>query len=232
MLPRLSAFTLSVAMALVLACDRNPPAPRSASAKPTDPTRPQALTAVQESQLSPIETIELLRSFRSARRFSKLDRFLPIQHATAVRAQLKTTDRLVAAAKVLRQRVESKYGKVASEQFQYAHLPNIVGVFSRDVTLLSQEIDGRHASVTYQVADRVPLESVELERRDDRWILRVDPIDGVPETLFRLARLLERMSRIVDQRDLTIEQLRDDIEIRQIPILRKLDQLVNRADKP
>lgn len=192
-------------------------------------TAGDAEAAIVPEDRTPLQTIEVLRAWRSRGEFSKIEDFcLPDQRA-AVIAQLRAVDRLVAAGRALQNRVREHMGLAASQTFApYSQLENISGVFSTDVELLAEHIDVDRADVTFQVAGRIPTESVSMVRRGDRWMIVADPISGVPEELLRLTSLLQRMTDLVTgDKGITADELRHEIAVRQSPILRRLNALIS-----
>ena len=71
-----------------------------------------------------------------------------------------------------------------------------------------------------------------MVRRQQRWILVADPIEGVPEELLKLAFLLEHIADELASSQWTVQQLRREIDLRQAPILRRLNKLATRSAAP
>lgn len=187
---------------------------------------------VQPRPPDPIETIELVRSYRAEGRYSKVEPFLLPVERTLVIAQLRAVDRLLSAGKLFRTRVEEKFGPLAAEPYRsYDQIGNVVGVLSADVTLVTQRVSDERATVTFRVADRLPLKDQVLVRRDDSWTLVIEPIAGVPEQILELSFLIERMTERVGAGELSAEALQDEITLRQSAILRRLSKLTAAADE-
>jgi hypothetical protein len=184
---------------------------------------------VPGGQFSPMATILRLREWRSTGRYSAIERHLRPGQRVAVMTQLRAGDRLVATARLLRRRVEERFGLAAAQEFDYRAAGNVLGVFSNDVTLVSEHIAGDRARVTFQVGGRLPLASVDLVRSENRWFLVADPIDGVPEQLYELGDLLESLADAVQRDQLTLPELRRQLALRQRPILRRIQELVKAA---
>ncbi len=198
-----------------------------------DDNPPPETTALPESQkkntvpqdATPLETINILRAARSEGHYDQLANHLQPEREADVVSLLRATDRLIAASSMLTARVKQVYGPAAVDKFQYDNLNNIAGVFSRDVTFISEDIEGNTATVVYQIADRLPLDSVKLVHRDHRWILKTEPIGDLPDAIFNLADLFERMAKRLVERNLTPDQLQKEIEIRSIPIFRQIESM-------
>lgn len=192
-------------------------------------SRPQraraAASSAHPATLGPMETLRLLRLHRAAGDHAGMSPFLLADQRDAVIAQIRAVDRLVDATALLRLRVEERFGLGVAQDFDYGQAANILGVLSRDVTLLTETVQGESARVTYQVADRVPLEVAELVRRDDRWVLVADPIEGMPEEIAKLADVIADVAGGVRARAQTAIEVRREIDRRQAPILRRLGEL-------
>ncbi len=229
-LARPLATLLIATAALVAGCDDQPsPVPRRARAGQPTP-QPTGTAESGIADLSPIETIHLLRDYRASGRYSKIEPFLLPEQRSLVIAHLRAVDRLVVATRLLRNRVREQMGTAAAQSFaRYAQVGNIVGVFSTDAELLDEHLHQDRARVSFQIDDRIPLESVEMIRNTDRWVLVADPVPGVPEQLIRLAFLLERMADRAAQGNITSDELHHDIALRQSPIMRRLKKLISQA---
>ncbi len=197
--------------------------PRSASADPPiEKVAPPTL-----ADMGPLETIEVLREYRARGLYSRIEECLPPEQSATVIAQIRSVDRLAASVSLLQDRVRERFGQsIAQKYSRYARVADIAGVFSGDATLLSAQIDGNRAQITYQVGGRLPLEIAEMVRKKNRWILLADPIEGIPEQLLKLAFLLERMAERVAQGDFTPEQLDRELTLRQSTIMRRLEKIV------
>ena len=225
------AVLLAAAVSLISACDENDArTPRSAHPVPTAVPPPSGKGIARMPDLGPIETIETLRSHRRSGRYSRIEPNLLPQQRSAVIAQIRSVDRLAAAARVFRGEVGKQFGMSAAQEFDYTQVVNILGVLSQDVTLLTERIIGDRAEVSFQVCERVPLETAHLIRNEGRWTLVDDPIEGVAETLLKLAFLLERVTAQLGEKPFTLEELRREITLRQTPILRRLERIVTGDD--
>lgn len=207
---------LLLSVGLLGACDTERHPRRARVATPT----------AHPSTLGPMETLQLLRKHQPAGDHAGIEPFLLADQRDLVIAQMCAVDRLVDATAVLRARIEERFGLGAAQDFDYGQVANILGVLSRDVTLLTETVQDARARVTFQVADRVPLESAEMVRRDHRWLLVVDPIEGVPEEIEKLAAVIAEVADAVRDGAYTVTNLRREIDRRQAPILRRLSELV------
>ncbi len=173
-----------------------------------------------------METVRRLRADRRAGRTAALTAYLlPVQRSAVIELLL-AVDRLVRANDVLVQAVRERLGSAAAHAVDRSAVADIVGVFSEHVTLVDERIEGDRAVVTYQVADRVPLQQVTLVRREGRWRVRVDePIEGLPDALRDLADVLVDIAEDLARRDWPETRLREELRRREEPVLRRIAAL-------
>ena len=218
---------LVLASLLMAACDR--PAPRQAQAGLNESTDSEA--SIPQG-LDPTQTVEHLRQMRKQGRYSLIEPFLQKSQCVIVIAKIRAVDRLVVAGAQLRNRVREHMGVSAAQSFDgFSQLGNIAGVFSEDVSVVGQHVDGDRAEIRYSVAGRLPLKTVDLLRRDGRWTMQTDSVEGVPELLLKLAFLLERMSDRMVEGPMTLAELHHEIELRQSAIMRRLRKLIAAAEQ-
>lgn len=223
----LGFLTIVLAVGILFGCKQQA-APTQARA-PGAEADTEVVPASRLSDLSPMGTVELLRTYREKRLYREIEPFVLLEQRATVIAQLRAVDRLVLTSGLLQQRIKKHLGLAVAQEFRYDQVANIVGIFSRNVTLLTQRINGDRATITYQVAAQLPIETAKFVRRNNRWVLLADPIPGVPEQILKLADLMERMARRIERKPLTAEELRHDLRLRQTPILRRIQRLITEA---
>jgi len=209
------------------ACNRSQP-----ETQPSKPGPVPASGAVLSSDepLSPMETLARVREYRRAGRPSLVERSIVPEQRSAVSELLYAVDRLEQAGEALNGAVRTHLGLAFAEMFDYSQVANIVGVFSRDVELIDQRIEGEAAVVTIQVSGRVPLDEVHLLLRDGQWQITTDPsIPGLAGELGKLADFWFDVSRRVEQRQLTASDLRRELDARQASVARRLKALTQNA---
>ena len=129
---------------------------------------------------------------------------------------------------VLQAAVTRRLGPATARMFDRSGARNAIGVFSENVKLLTERLDGDTAVVAIQVADRVPLIDVRLARHDDRWVLQTDPpIPGMAAELAKLAEALVATARRLDQEKLTLPELRRELSLREAAVGHRLEELTN-----
>ena len=136
-------------------------------------------------------------------------------------------DRLLWANDVLQAAVTRHFGPATARIFDRSQAANAIGVFSGDVELLSERITDDVAVVTIQVAGRVPLEEVTLERHEGRWVIQTDPpIAGVGEALRDLAQVLVDTARMLDDRSMSAVDLQRELAAREASVGRQIKALM------
>jgi len=220
---------LCVPIFALAVCSSCSPPEKPRTDQPSNPSTPR--TAISPSTAAapttPLATIAHLRSLRQQGRLEAIEPFLLEEQRTSIIDLIRSVDRLIAANGALQSAVTTQLGPASAAVFDRAGAANAVGVFSRDVQLIDERIEGDEAIVVMQVADRVPLEEVRLTRRGDRWCLQTDPpIPGVAVELENLAEVLLRVSRRLNEHPMTAVELQRELEIQQAPIGRRLAELV------
>lgn len=190
---------------------------------------PVATTPAQVVALSPTETVRRVHQLRAAGKIGQLEAYLvPDQRASIVEL-IQSMDQLLSANRALQASVREHLGPATAAAFDRSEAANAIGVFSEDIEILSERIEGDRAIVTIQVADRVPLTEVRLVRRDGRWQIQTDPpIPEVAEQLCKLADVLVQAARRLEQTPMTAAELERELDRQQAPIGRRLAELTDR----
>ncbi|MFQ5462758.1 MAG: hypothetical protein ACE5E5_09040 [Phycisphaerae bacterium] len=178
---------------------------------------------------SPMALVRRAHKLRRADRLDALEAVIDPKQARHVVALLSSLDRLEQADRTLGRAVKKAFGSAVAREFDHRALVNAAGVFSRDVALIGQHIDGNHATVTYQVAGRLPLDEMALVRSGGSWRIQTDdPIPEVVREIERLAEALTAVARLVGSRKMTVAQLRTELHVHEAPIGRRLADLTRK----
>jgi len=180
--------------------------------------------------LSPSDVVRHVNEYRrTGRRGLIADCIVPEQR-TAVLELVQAIDQLLAANEGLRQAVCTQLGSAQASSFDLSGMANYTGVLSRDVRVIDEQITGEQAEVTIQVAKRVPLDTVQLVRRDGCWLIRTqNPVPGVAAEVCKLAQVLREGARALKDKQWTAAQLRSELSARQAPITRRIATLTAEA---
>ncbi|UCF32388.1 MAG: hypothetical protein JSV78_08625 [Phycisphaerales bacterium] len=215
------AFTL---LALTTVSCERVPAPRrpagGAAAIPTPPPQPDP------SELSPLETAKRVHQLRLAGDFAVLERHLVPEQRSQNIELIQSVDQLVVACEVLEQAVRERFGNVMAEAFADPGIANIIGVFSSDVEMIAEEVEGDRAVVSVQVAGRLPLEQIELAPSPEGWQIRTDPpVEGVAAELRGLADAMNDAARRIRADDMTPEEFQRTLSLRWSQVQRRITAL-------
>ena len=203
---------------LIPACDRSTNDPSGATPADSAVSLP--------SEMSSSATVNHVRRLRNEGRLAELEEFLGADQRRDVVELIQSVDQLLYANRVLQARVEAHLGMATAAAFDRSEAANAIGVFSRDVEVISERVDGDRATVLIQVAGRVPLEEVQLLRVDGAWRLTTDPpIAGVAEEIRNLADALLRCSRRAEHPSMTAKKLRAELRAMEAPIGQRLVKL-------
>ena len=230
-LPRLLVICL-VPMGMIGCRGEREPGPRPAAAKPI-PTvgRPDAGTPARD-WATPSEAVRRVNELRRAGRLSELGRYVTAERRAAVIELIRAVDQLVLDNRVLQQRIRASGAKARAALFDRSGVANIIGVFSTDIEIITEDLAGDSAVVTIQVADRLPLDRVHLELRDDRWVIQPDPpIAGLAAELRNLGKALRRVAEAVEARDMSLDQIGREMEFWQKPALARIRKLIDDATR-
>ena len=206
---------------LIPGCERSPSAPPEAQV---------ATFAPGPEALSPSDVVRRVNEYRCAGRRGLIEECIVPEQRTAVLELVQAIDQLLAANEGLRQAICTHLGTAQAASFDLSGMANYAGVLSRDVCVIDEQITGDRAEVTIQIAKRVPLDTVELVRRDGRWLIRTEnPTPGVAAEVCKLARVLREGARALKDKHWTAEQLRSELSARQAPITRRIAALTAEA---
>lgn len=202
------------------ACDRDRSTNDPPGATPADSAVPE------QSGMSPANTVNHVRRLRTEGRLAELEACLGADQRRDVVELIQSVDQLLYANRILQRRIETHLGMATAAAFDRSQAANAIGVFSRDVEVISERVDGDRAVVLIQVAGRVPLEEVHLHRVDGAWRLTTDPpIAGVAQEIRNLADVLLRCSRRAEHPSMTAAKLRTELRAMEAPIGQRLVKL-------
>lgn len=186
-------------------------------------------TIAHAPDIGPAQTIRHVHQLRLRGRIEQLESFLIPQQREPVVELIQSVDRLIAANSVLQLAVTEHLGPASARALDRSNVANLIGVFSRDVEVITEEVSLDRAVVTIQVNRRVPLNEIVMVRDGNRWLIQTDPpIPGVAEDLRHLADALERMARLVSDSPMTLAQARRELDTQTGAIGRRLLATIER----
>ncbi|MFQ5413585.1 MAG: hypothetical protein ACE5E6_03915 [Phycisphaerae bacterium] len=173
--------------------------------------------------MSPTQTVAHVNALRRSGRYRAIEPFLLDEQRPHIIALIQSVDRLLTANGVLQAAITDRLGPASAQPFDRASVGDIIGVFSMNLRVHDERIDGDTAVVTIEVGGRLPLDEVTLRRRDRRWVIETDPPrPAVTAELFRLADVLTDVARDVRTRSFTADELRRELAFRLAPIGHRL----------
>lgn len=220
------AISLSWLWLLALpACDENPP--KTTTSHDAEPGA-HAGEGSTSGPISPAATVRLVNQHRRDGRLAALGPLLLPQQRPHIIELIQSVDRLRWANQVLTESVAKRVGESTAKAFDRAELANIIGVFSWDVAVIDETIEGDRATVSFQIGDRLPLERVQLLRQQGGWVIQTDPpIPQIAGELLKLAEVMSTVARQVDKGGMTVAQIRRELEALQAPVMRRLSTLLS-----
>ena len=220
----LGGATVIVSLLLSGACNR------ATEQSPETKVAP-AGKSISSAPASPIDTVRACHALRNSGQLRQAAEMVVPERRDAVLDLLLSVDRLTIANRELERAVRERIGAATATVFSRPGVANIIGVFSRDVEVLSERIDSDRAEVTIQVDSRVPLQRVSLVRLGGVWLIETDPpVPGLSEEIQNLAAALADVARSVRNRPWTADELASEIKSRERGILRRISQLIADSD--
>jgi hypothetical protein len=189
------------------------------------PDQPTATTA--SSPADPVATLQAIRQWHRARQYRLIEQYVVPDRRAHLVDTLVAVDQVLAADRRLRDVLGSQFGPEAALWLDLSFLEFRLGPFSRQVTVVQSRSHDRGATVTIQIADRVPLVDVAFVQNDaGRWQYQPDePIPDMPKLLGRLAGALDALADEMSSPGATAEQLERSCKERIIPLIQALGSL-------
>ena len=231
LLDRLAVVWL-VALCLIGCREQPASGPHSATAEPLGPVAQQGSRTPTGDPLTPADTVRRVNQLRRAGRFQEMTNYVSQEHQTAVSELIHAVDQLILDNRVLQHCIRASGATASAALFDRSNVANIIGVFSNDITVIKEDVTGATAVVNIQVADRLPLDRVDLELQQDRWVIRPDPpIPGLAAELRNLGQALRRVAEAVETRNLAVDQIDREMEFWQRPVLTRIRKLIDQAER-
>lgn len=139
--------------------------------RPGGPQRAQAESerAAEDGARSPVDAARDLHAAHAARDYAQIGSLIVPERQAETVQMLRATDRLIDAHQAMQSAAAERFGKRVHRAFNLGEVENNLGVFSKDIDVLAQHFKGDAATVTIQVASRVPLLRARFEKVDGRW---------------------------------------------------------------
>jgi len=165
-----------------------------------------------ERRRSPLETIQQLISARSTSTYERFrDLVVPGQAEGLIRT-LSAIDQFLVRNRELCNYVREHFDYGTARMIDQSYLASMLEVFSDDVRLVAERIEGRQAFVSFMVGNRLPLRRARLVLLDGSW--RYDPGTGfdpqIPRAFREMARGLEWVLADLKSGRIDAARVRDD----------------------
>lgn len=168
-------------------------------------------------------TIHLMRQLHAERDYDRLATFVAPAGRAAFLDTLVAMDQFIAANAALQTSLRATMDEALLPEWDLSPWADAMGLFAPRVSIIASEDDGRTASVRYQVADHVPLESASMEWTNNRWTY--DPGAALPAlapAIRELASTLNAMAREVRRSPRTRDELDAEFRLRVVPRLNRV----------
>jgi len=200
----LSVLVIAVILAAATWTARLYSLPAGAAAQPPKRdklTAPSAIAHAEAPARSPIEAARAIHAARATTNSAEaIEDMIVESHRTAITRLLTAVDGVLAADESLHKRVLNKYGVSLPESWNLGVMRDNLGLFSTNVTFISETVSGNTAVVTIQEGDHVPLVHARFVNLDGNWLHEPDPVSpAVSDALDRLAETIRDVERSVDE---------------------------------
>ena len=230
---------LLMSLSLVLGCDPDRTglsgsAAATADSIDTDESGDVAATPVVSAELpadaatqagDPAQVVSVWRKWRDQRRYRLLEACIEPAHRAAFIDTMLAVDLVLTADQEARQAIAEVLGEHRTESWDLSALGNNLGIFSNEINIISVERDGDRATLTFQVGDRLPLETAQLRAGPKGWLYAPGPgpIELAPR--FRsLAMALSEVAELIRRDRPTAACSNQEFRLRIYPRLKALEQ--------
>jgi hypothetical protein len=238
--PLAELLAISLAMlALASGCDpdrQGLPGPASVAAdsisaadradNPVTPVASAELSAGRETSLpDPAEAVSIWRTWRQEKRYRLLEACIKPDQSAAFIDTLIAVDLVLAANEEVRQAIAEVLGEHRTELWDLSALGDNLGIFSSGMNIISVERKQDQATVTFQVGDRLPLESAQLHGGPKGWLYAPGPAPtGWPAQLRRLATGLTDVAEVIRRERPDAVRINQEFRLRIFPQLKALER--------
>jgi hypothetical protein len=154
-----------------------------------------------------------LIAHHDARRYERMDPLIVAEQRNDAVSYVRAMDELLDANRMLGDFVRRHVGSGVLRSIDQSHLAGSMNIFSRDVKLLDEGIDGERAVIGFTVEGALPARRAELRRIDGAWLY--DPGRG------DAARMVPAVQRMAEGLRATLRELQagklDPAEMRRDP---------------
>jgi hypothetical protein len=205
----------------------------SVACRPGTPSTPRRAAAETISvTASPADAVRLVNALRRGSRLREMGLYVAPDRRQAVIELVRAVDQLMMDNQALQQRFRQAGCGAVGTLFDRSEVANIIGVFSMDVEVIEERRTGGSAVVTVQVGRRLPLDRIDLQLQDDRWVIQPDPpIRGLADELRNLGAALRRVGEAVTREEMTTARIAREMEFWQQPVMKRIAQLVEKAEQ-
>lgn len=185
---------------------------------------------LEDAPLPLRETCDHLRELLARRAYLAMRPYIDPEHRDDVIDLLVAMDELLAANAAAQAAIRQACPEIDPRPFDMSAMVNQLELFSRDLQIVSLEEDGDRAWVVLLIADQVPYERAQFERRDGRWVYLPGPGARDLTSMTRaIAEALGRVAFVVSQGPHTPEQIQAEYRLR---VGRRLQDVLASATRP
>lgn len=173
--------------------------------------------ADENSNRSPMEIARAIHAARTARGDGDIGEYVVESGRQELVRFLSAVDDVIAADVSLHERVKKTLGVSLPRDWNMRVIEDNLGLFSTNVSFISESIKGDEAEVTIQEGCHVPLVHARFVRMDGRWLHEPEAIPaGVVPALSQLAAVIRDVEKSVEE-GAPFESLADAFTFRIMP---------------
>jgi len=174
-------------------------APAASAPAAVDPVR--VSPPADDSNLSPMKVAKAIHAARTARDGSTdVGAYIVESRREEITQFLAAVDDVIAADASLHKRVQKTLGASLPGDWNLRVIGDNLGLFSTNVSFISQSITGFTARVTIQEGKNIPLLHARFVREDGRWLHEPDAIPpGVVPALVKVAEVIRDVEKSVEE---------------------------------
>ena len=172
--------------------------------------------------LSPTEVAQKLGELHRSSQYEEMAKLIAPEGRQSTVDVIRAVDDVLSANAFLKKTAETQYRGPVVEARNLEPMANNLGLFSRDVTILSQRFVGETAYVTLQEGENVPLIHAEFVFQDGRWLYRPEktPV-GVARELVNLANILWDISSRING-EMSVNRFAQVFDMRVMPQIHRV----------
>ena len=167
--------------------------------------------------------VEQMRQLHAERKYPLLSTCIVPERRDDVVSLLMAVHELLDRNVELRSLLAERLDEITADQYDFSHLSDCTGIFSRQIRIISINISDAEAAVTYQAGNLLPLRTERLVFQKNQWLLAPDaPPSGLIELVRNMSRAFGAVAAVLYKREMSPAELSREFEMRIVPLLKSI----------